>query len=190
MDQVGIPENAAWEVYKPLIIRRLVRQGMPRLEAARAVKDQLPIARDAIVKEMAYRPVVITRAPVLHRYGIMGFWPKLVKGNTMRVPPVVFGGFNADADGDVMNYHVSTTEEERSEIIDKLLPSRNLLSASQFRVHYVPTMEYQLGLYHASTTKDEKARAHTFRNRADAKRAYHEGRISLSTPVEILEEEK
>jgi DNA-directed RNA polymerase beta subunit len=187
MDQVGLPENKAWEVYKPFVIRRLVQHGMPRLEAARAFKDQSKIARDAMLQEMKERPVVISRAPVLHRYGIMGFWPTLVKGDVMQIPPITTKGFNADFDGDTMNYHVPATEEAKREVIEKLLPSRNLISASDFKVHYIPSMEYQGGLYHASTAKDEKARPHVFRNKQDMLRTYHEGRIGMHTPVEIVQ---
>ncbi len=186
MDQVGLPENKAWEVYKPFVIRHLVQKGVPRLEAARAFKDQAPMARDALLKEMNNRPVVISRAPVLHRYGIMGAWPKLVKGDVMQLPPIVTHGYNADFDGDTMNYHVPATEEARKEVIEKMLPSRNLLSSANFQAHYVPSMEYQGGLYHATTAKNEKARPHVFNTTADAIRAYHEGRIALDSPVEIV----
>jgi DNA-directed RNA polymerase subunit beta' len=187
MDHVGLPENKAWEVYKPFIIRRLVQHGVPRLEAARAFKDQAKIARDAMLQEMKERPVVISRAPVLHRYGIMGFWPTLIKGDVMEIPPITTKGFGADFDGDTMNYHVPATEEAKNEVIGKLLPSRNLISAADFKVHYTPSMEYQGGLYHATTAKNEKTRPHVFRNKEDAMRAYHDGRIALDTPVEILQ---
>jgi DNA-directed RNA polymerase subunit beta len=186
MDTVGLPENRAWDVYKPFIIRRLVQKGVPRLEAARAFKDRLPIARDTLQTEMSERPVVISRAPVLHRYGIMGFWPRLVKGDVMQIPPITTKGFNADFDGDTMNYHVPGTEEAKREVIDKLLPSKNLLSSSDFKTHYTPSMEYQGGLYHASTAKDDNRRPSVFATKQDAIRAYHEGKISIDTPVEIL----
>jgi hypothetical protein len=187
MDSVGLPENKAWEVYKPFIIRKLVQHGMPRLQAGRAFTDQTKIARDAMIQEMSERPVVISRAPVLHRYGIIGMWPKLIKGNDMQIPPIVTGGLAGDFDGDTMNYHVPATEEAKKEVIEKLLPSRNLLSASEFKAHYVPTMEYQGGLYHATTAKNEKLRPQVFRNKQDAMRAHAEGRISFDTPIEILQ---
>jgi DNA-directed RNA polymerase beta subunit len=186
MDHVGLPENKAWEVYKPFVIRRLVQHGVPRLEAARAFKDQLPIARDAMLQEMKERPVVISRAPVLHRYGIMGFWPTLVKGDVMQIPPITTKGFNADFDGDTMNYHVPATEEAKKEVIEKLLPSRNLISAADFNVHYTPSMEYQGGLYHATTAKSDRGRPVIFHTKQDALRAYHDGRISLDTLLRLF----
>lgn len=99
LDQVGIPESKAWDVYKPFIIRNLVRKGVPRLEAVRAVNDRLPMGRKALLEAMEDRPVVISRAPVLHRYGIMAFWPKLIPGDVMQTSPTVIKGFGGDYDG-------------------------------------------------------------------------------------------
>ena len=100
MDQIGIPENKAWDVYKPFIIRSLVLKGVPRLEAARHVNDKSPMARDALLAAMEDRPVVASRAPVLHKYGVMAFWPKLVKGDVLQTSPLINKGFNLDHDGD------------------------------------------------------------------------------------------
>jgi DNA-directed RNA polymerase subunit beta' len=186
MDRVGIPENKAWDVYKPFIIRRMVQRGVPRLEAARHYKDQSPMARKALVDEMEERPVVISRAPVLHRYGIMGFRPTLVKGDVMQVSPLITTGFGADFDGDTMNYHVPAAEAAKHEVLEKLLPSKNLLSAAGFRVHYLPEKEFQGGLFHATTARNEKRRPVVFARKTDAIRAYRERRISLDTPIEIV----
>ncbi len=187
MDSVGIPEEKAWEVYKPFVIRRLVHKGVPRLEAARAFRDKTDMAKQSLLAEMGERPVVISRAPSLHRYNVMAAWPRLTKSSVMEVSPLVVKGFAADFDGDTMNFHVTGTDEAKKETIEKLLPSRNLLAASDFRAHYVPSMEYLGGLYHASTAKDDKRRPHVFRSKEDAKKAYAEGRIDLKTPVEIVE---
>lgn len=187
IDQVGLPEEKAWEVYKPFTIRRLVQHGIPRLEAARMFRDKVPMARAALVAEMDERPVVISRAPVLHRYGIMAFRPKLMKGDVMQIPPLVAAGFGADHDGDAMNYHVPASDEAKKEALEKLLPSKNLFSISDFKVHYTPKQEYQGGLYHASTAKDDDRRSVVFRNKQDAINAYKDGRIDLRTRIEILQ---
>lgn len=105
MDQVGLPENKAWDVYKPFIIRRLVQRGVPRLEALRSFNEKLPIARKALLDELEYRPVVISRAPVLHRFGIQGAWPVLVKGDVLQLPPIMTKGFGADFDGNCITYN-------------------------------------------------------------------------------------
>lgn len=186
MDHVGIPESKAWEIYKPFIVRGLVRNGMSRLQAARSVKERSKDAREALVKEMDRRPVIINRAPTLHRYGVMASWPKLVKGDTLQVSPLVVGGFNADFDGDAMNYHVPSTDEAADEAAEKMLPSRNLFSASNFKVHYKPSQEYVGGLYEASARQDDKNKAAVFDKPADAIRAYKQGKINVDRRVVIL----
>jgi DNA-directed RNA polymerase subunit beta' len=186
MDHVGIPESKAWEIYKPFIVRRLVRTGSSRIEAARAADARSPIARQALVQEMESRPVVINRAPTLHRYGMMAAWPKLVKGDTLQISPLVVGGFGADFDGDAMNYHVPSTDEAAHEAAEKMLPSRNLLSAASFGVHYLPSQEYVGGLYEASARQDKKNKPLVFDRVADAIRAYREGRINVDREVHIM----
>ena len=100
MNQVGVPEDMAWEVFSPFIMRRLVRRGMKPLEAAKAVKERKDVAKKSLLEEMKHRPVLLNRAPTLHRYGIMGAWPVLSPGKTIRVSPVVTPQFGADFDGD------------------------------------------------------------------------------------------
>jgi len=186
MDHVGIPESKAWEIYKPFIVRGLVRGGMPRLQAARAVEERSTPAREALLKEMDSRPVIINRAPTLHRYGVMASYPKLVKGDTLQVSPLVVGGFNADFDGDAMNYHVPSTDEAAQEAVEKMLPSRNLLSAADFGVHYKPSQEYVGGLYEASARQDEQNQPAVFDTPKDAIRAYKQGAINVDRRVVIL----
>ena len=84
MDQVGLPEDTAWEVYKPLLVRSLSKRGIHHVEALRNVENRSPLARDALLQEMRSRPVIINRAPVLHRYGMMAAWPQLVKGRLIK----------------------------------------------------------------------------------------------------------
>lgn len=100
MDQVGIPESKAWEIYKNFVVRNLVKRGAGAMEAAKAVVDKSPVAREALLNEMKSRPVIITRAPVLHKYGVLASWPVPVKGESMQLSPVVCQGFTADFDGD------------------------------------------------------------------------------------------
>lgn len=94
MDSIEIPENQAWEVYRPFIVRRLKQRGMSMMEAVRHFRDQTPAAKREMLEEMQQRPVIVNRAPVLHRFGVMAFWPKLVKGDTVRTSPLVIGGFS------------------------------------------------------------------------------------------------
>ncbi len=188
MDQVAIPEDKAWDIYRPFIVRHLVRKGMPRLQAARASKERSAEARKALVAEMEKRPVIINRAPTLHRYGMMAAWPRLTKNKTLEVSPLVVGGFNADFDGDAMNYHVPTTDEAVQEAAEKMLPSRNLFSASDFGVTYLPSQEYLGGLYEASASVDTKNAPRSFATAEDAIRAYRRGDININRQIEIMEE--
>jgi DNA-directed RNA polymerase subunit beta' len=96
MDSIEVPEDHAWGVYKNFIARRLRRRGMPLTEALRNVEDRTPSAREELLNEMNERPVLMSRAPVLHRFGIMAFWPRLTKNNTIGVSPLVIKGFNAE----------------------------------------------------------------------------------------------
>jgi len=189
MDQASIPEDKAWEMYKPFIVRKLVRAGLPRLRAASEVQTRSKDAREALLSEMESRPVMISRAPVLHRYGIMAAWPRLTKNDTLEVSPLVVGGFGADFDGDAMNYHIPSTDEAVRDAVDKMMPSRNLFSASDNKVHYMPSQEYTGGLYAASTNRDEKNKPMVFANKAAAIRAYRRGEIAVGRRIEIVESE-
>jgi DNA-directed RNA polymerase beta' subunit len=188
IDTVGIPENQAFSVYSKFIVRRLKRKGMAIREALRHVEDRSDLARDVLRQEMDARPVFINRAPVLHRFGIMAFRPQLVKGDVLQVSPLVVKGFNADFDGDAMQFHVPTTDEAVKEAYDRMLPSRNLLSPADFKspVH-VPGQEYLGGMYHASTARSQR-RPSVYRNKKDVVAAYRRGDIRADDAVEILED--
>lgn len=187
MDTVGLPEDRAFDVYQRFIVRRLKRKGMPMIRAMQHVRDRSPLARQVLLEEMDERPVIINRAPVLHRFGIMAFKPTLTKGETLQISPLVVKGFGADFDGDAMQYHVPTDDEARKEAIERMLPSRQLLNPADFKspVH-VPGQEYVGGLYVASARKSERP-VRTFRNAADVARAWKRGEISATDSVRVLE---
>lgn len=190
MDTVGIPEKQAFEVYRKAVVRRLRRRGMGIRDALHHVKEKTDLARSVLVEEMDNRPVYINRAPVLHKFGIMAFRPKLVKGDVLQVSPLIVGGFNADFDGDAMQFHVPMTEGAVQEAYDRLLPSRSLLSPADFKspVHK-PGQQYLAGLYHATRKHEhaKKPRERVFRNSADAMAAYARGEIGAHDPVVIVE---
>lgn len=185
MDEIGIPEDKAWSAYHPFIVRRLARRGVPPSQAAREVKDRTSLARNELLQEMEARPVMATRAPTLHRYGALAFRPKLVKGETLRLPPMVYKGFGADNDGDAMNYHVIETDAGVRNALDRMLPSKNLLSARSFKAHMIPSNEFLAGLHRASTAQGSGQEV-TFETQADAARAYYRGEIAADAKVVIL----
>ncbi len=184
MDQVGLPESRAWTIYRPFIMRRLIRSGMPATEAAKAVANQSDVARKSMLAEMKERPVMINRAPTLHRYGFMAAWPILTKGNTLQIPPVLTPGFGADFDGDAMNYHVPVDQEAVKDAIDKMMPSKNLKSTRDFKVHYLPKNEFLMGLYLASGQKS-KRQSRVFHSQQDVVAAFHRGEIGVNDPVTV-----
>lgn len=189
MDQVALPEEKAWEIYKPFIVRGLVRRGLPRMEAIKAFDSKNNQARSELNSQMSSRPIVINRAPVLHRYGMMAFYPQLTKNKTMEVSPLVTKGFGADFDGDAMQFHVPSTQEAAREATEKMLPSKNLFAAASFKGHYTPVAEFLSGLYVASNRVNQKSPAKVFRSAKDAVAAYRRGEIEVDTPVHIVENE-
>lgn len=188
MDHIGLPEDKAFEVYQPFVVRHLVRSGMPRVQALRAVVDREEPARKALVQIMGERPVLVNRYPLLHRYGLMAFYPRLEKGDVIRLSPLVYKGFGADNDGDAMQFHVPVSDEAVRDAHEKMLPSKNLYSAATFKVHQMPNAEYMPGLHAASVASDE-GRPRIFATRADALRAYRRGEIGLGQKVELMKPE-
>ena len=184
LDQVGLPEPKAWTIYRNFVVRNLVRRGLPASQAAIEVANQTATARDALQDEIGKRPVIINRAPTLHRYGFMAAWPVLVKGETLQVPPPVVTGFNADFDGDAMNYHVPVGDDAVKDAIEKMMPSRNLKAVRDFKVHYLPRHEFMMGLYLASKLK-KKGSSRVFRSKKDVAAAYQRGDIGVDEKIVV-----
>lgn len=186
MDQCGIPEDAAWTVYKDYVVRGLTRRGYPQERALQLVDERSPVARDILIEEMGRRPVILDRAPTWHKFNFMAFWPSLVRGNTIRVNPLVEKAYTADHDGDQMNFHVPSSDKAVQEAIDKMMPSKNLLSTTDLRKpRYVPNMEMTLGLAKL-TAPQRKGRPKFFLTARDAIRAYRRGEIGANDPVSVL----
>lgn len=99
LNEVGLPETRAWDLYEPFIVRHLVRKGVPAVVAAKAVRDKNKAAYAALQAVVKERPVLINRAPTLHKYSILAAWPRLTKGHTLQIPPAITSPFNADFDG-------------------------------------------------------------------------------------------
>jgi DNA-directed RNA polymerase beta subunit/DNA-directed RNA polymerase beta' subunit len=100
LDEVGIPEEMMWTMYDKFIVRRLVQNGYPALQASQMIKDRSPIAREMLLRETKERPVIVNRAPTLHRYNMVAAYPRLAPGKTIRVHPFIEAGSNSDYDGD------------------------------------------------------------------------------------------
>jgi len=186
IDEVGLPIDKAMVVYRPFVIKRLVQRGFPHIAAMQAVLDNAPVAVKALEDEVKVRPVLLNRAPTLHRFGILAMKPVLVAGSSIQVPPPVTGGFAADFDGDALQFHVPASKKAVQEAYDKMLPSKNLVSPASFKTHIVPPMEFIGGLYLA-TADVAKTPPRTFVTKEDAIAAYRRGDINANQKVIILQ---
>ena len=148
MDQIGIPENMAWKIFEPFVIKDLKQSGLTSMSARQEVENRTRFAKDALLRSMESRPVFANRAPTLHKYSFMAFKPILVPGSAVKLPVEVLGGFNADFDGDTFAVHVPVTEEAVREAYS-MMPSNNLYSAGKQRKSLSVELgkEYMMGIY-------------------------------------------
>ena len=149
LDEVGIPDTMLKDVFKPFIIREIVRQGISPIKALDEVKKWTPIADHALNNVVKNRPVMLNRAPSLHKHSVQAFKPVRFTGSSIRVNPLVAKGFGFDFDGDTMSLHVPVSEKAVKEAYG-MLPSRNLFKAGD-KAHMINLdQDYQLGLYYLS----------------------------------------
>jgi hypothetical protein len=184
MDEIGIPEKMAWKMYQPFVQRRLVRGGLSPAGAIRAIKDKDKKAKHALESEMKERPVMYSRAPVWHKFGIVGGWPKIVDDNSIHANLYSISGMGGDFDGDTYNVHVPIQPKTIEEVKEKLMPSKMLFSIrEEEKVMAQPRHESLLGLFTAM--KRPAKNKHRFKTKADALKAIKQGHIDLSDEVEI-----
>jgi len=186
MDHVGIPEKMAIVLYKPYVIRHMIKSGISPVDAVKHIKKRSKVAREILLKEMDRRPVIMTRSPVLHKYGFMGAKPVLTAGDTIKISPSVVEGFGADFDGDQMRIHVPSSQAAITDVLTKMLPSRNILAAKSFKAPKYISNEYLLGLYLASSPKSKDKAKKSFETREDAIKAYNRGELKITDTIEIL----
>lgn len=182
LDHVGLPKAAALELYKPFVIRELGRLGYNPLIATKEVKQGSPVAIRALQRAMDQRPVILKRDPVLHKYSMMAFKPRVVEGRAIQIHPLVTAGFNADFDGDTMAAHVPLTDEAVAEA-HKMLPSNNLFSATHGGIMYAPDQEALIGLHLLG--RWGKKTDHAFATFHEAQRAHEGGTIEPSDVIRV-----
>ena len=147
IDEVGLPQEMSWKLFEKFVMRRLVNQsGMSPAEASEEVSKRSPVAESALRGEMADRPVLLNRAPSLHKFSIMAFKPRPVAGKAIQIPPMIVKGFNADFDGDTMTVHVPVLPDAVKEA-EGMLPSNNLYNPGTGRIMIQPEHEAALGLW-------------------------------------------
>lgn len=184
IDQMGMPKDMAWELYSPFVMKSLVRLGYRPIEAERMIKDRTEQAHRVLIKEMSERPALVNRNPSLHKFNVMALYPQLTDDKVLTLPPLIEGGFNADHDGDAMNVHIPISDDALEEAKEKMLPSKNLFSSRRKTAGWTPEQEAVIGLYRATTPTGNKV-VKTFNTAAEAKKAYHEGKISINDLIEV-----
>mgnify|MGYP002629914855 CR=1 FL=1 len=183
MDEVGIPEGIAVKIYKPFVIKRLVDAGHRPLDARSMIEDKHPAAMRALQVEADHRPVLMNRAPALHKFNVQALKPRIISGKAIEVNPLIVSGFNMDFDGDTAGLHVPVSEEARVEAFEKLLPSRNLFSPRDGGIVHAPTKETILGIYLMTTPKGVATQS--FASDQDMIRAYRLKQIKVNEAVTV-----
>lgn len=182
LDYVGLPKDAAMELYKHFVVRELGQIGMNPVAALKAIKENREVAWRALDKAMDKRPVLLKRDPALHKFSIMAFKPKVVEGKAIQIHPLVTAGYNADFDGDTMSAFVPLTDEAVRES-HKMFPSNNLFSSTHGGVMYEPTQESLLGLHLLS--KWGKPSGKSFDTVAAAQKAKDQGVIGMTDVIKM-----
>jgi DNA-directed RNA polymerase beta subunit len=184
MDEVGIPDDMLWTMWEKFIIKRLVGQGYSAIQAQQMVKDKHPAAKEALMRETRERPVMINRAPSLHRFNIIASFPRPVPGKTIRINPFMEKAMNADYDGDTMQVHSPIGQKAIDDTKAMTLSSMLFHDKSKNDLLVFPQHEAIMGIEHASTA-DLGNTAVKFKTTGEAMKAYHEGKIQLGTRVTI-----
>ncbi len=188
MHQCGIPKTMALELYKPFIIRKLEERGLVQTikSAKKLVERERPEVWDILEEIIKDHPVLLNRAPTLHRLGIQAFQPILVEGKAIRLHPLVCTAFNADFDGDQMAVHVPLSFEAILEARMLMLATHNILSPAHGRPIDIPTQDMVLGIYYLTKTDPEgKTKKMPFDSPEEAIMALHFGKVDLHAPVRI-----
>ena len=188
MDRCGLPKIMALELFKPYIYAGLMdRELAPNLRIAkRMVEESAPEIWDVLEEVVKNRPVLLNRAPTLHRLGIQAFYPILVDGKAIKIHPLVCSAFNADFDGDQMAVHIPLSDKAQEESKILMLSTRNILSAANGRSVAVPTQDMVLGLHYISKVRcGAKGEGIVFSNVAQVVTAYQHDQVALHSKIKV-----
>ena len=191
--ECGLPKDMAAELYKPFVIRKLIERGIVKtVKSAKKIIDKKePVVWDILENVLKGHPVLLNRAPTLHRLGIQAFQPRLIEGKAIRLHPLVCTAFNADFDGDQMAVHLPLGPEAILEAQLLMLASHNILNPANGSPITVPSQDMVLGLYYMTkerrSTKDVPVRGEglTFYSPEEVEIAYNEGRANLNAVIKV-----
>ena len=189
MHECGIPKLMAAELYKPFIIRKLIERGIVKtVKSAKKIVDRKePVVWDILEHVMKGHPVLLNRAPTLHRLGIQAFQPKMIEGKAIQLHPLACTAFNADFDGDQMAVHLPLGNEAILEAQMLMLGAHNILNPANGAPITVPSQDMVLGLYYITKLrKGDKGEGSVFYGPEEAEIAYNEGKVTLHAPVTVL----
>src|SRR5881628_1556792 len=188
LHQCGLPKKMALELFKPFIIHKLEMLGLATTikAAKRLVEQEVPEVWDILEEVIREHPVMLNRAPTLHRLGIQAFEPVLIEGKAIQLHPLVCAAFNADFDGDQMAVHVPLSLEAQMEARTLMLASNNILSPANGDPIIVPSQDIVLGLYYATRERiNAKGEAMVFADVTEVARAYDSGKVELHAGVTV-----
>ncbi|PIT88842.1 MAG: DNA-directed RNA polymerase subunit beta', partial [Candidatus Levybacteria bacterium CG10_big_fil_rev_8_21_14_0_10_36_7] len=190
LNQCGIPKEMALELFKPFVIREVISRGLttPNAKAAkRFIEKRSPEIFDILEEITKNHPVLLNRAPTLHKLGMQAFYPILVEGSAIKIHPCVCAGYNADFDGDQMAIHVPLSEKAQQEAIELMMPAHNLLKPADGSPITLPNKEMALGAFYL-TSVDERVRRKeliAFTNEKEAYMALAFRKVNLREPIMI-----
>ncbi len=190
LNECGLPKEMALELFKPFVIREVISRGLttPNAKAAkRFIEKRPPEVFDILEEITRNHPVLLNRAPTLHKLGIQAFFPVLVEGSAIRIHPCVCAGYNADFDGDQMAIHVPLSARAQQEAIELMMPEHNLLKPADGSPITLPNKEMALGSFYL-TSVDERARRDevpVFSNEYEAYFAFNLKKIALREPIKL-----
>ncbi len=188
LNECGLPKDMALEMFKPYVLRELIVQGIaPNVKSARHLLDRRePVVYDILEKVTQNHPVILNRAPTLHKLGMQAFLPILIEGNAIRLHPCVCAGYNADFDGDQVAVHVPLTEEAQEEAGTLMMATQNLLKPANGDPITVPNKEMAMGIYYHTFLDDEAGVVPTiFASQDEVYHAYQVGRIALRQMIRV-----
>ena len=192
MGECGIPKDMAAELYKPFIIRKLIERGIVKtVKSAKKIVDRKePVVWDILEYVMKGHPVLLNRAPTLHRLGIQAFQPRMIEGKAIQLHPLACTAFNADFDGDQMAVHLPLGNEAILEAQMLMLASHNILNPANGAPITVPSQDMVLGLYYITKTRvGMKGEGLTFYGPEEATIAYNEGRLGIHAIIKVCIED-
>ena len=185
--QCGLPKEMAIELFRPFVMKKLVEDGLANnIKSAKKMVDkgkaEVWDALEFVIKD---HPVMLNRAPTLHRLGIQAFEPVLVEGRAIKLHPLVCTAFNADFDGDQMAVHVPLSAEAQTEARILMLSANNLLRPQDGGPVTIPTQDMILGAYYLTFSREEEGTGHVFADKDEAMMAYDSGVVTLHSPIKV-----